>query len=179
MGFFSWNCKGCNQSIKAPYGLGSLAWQNDAVVQLENGTRIVGSYDGYGRVGGVEGGDLFTAEWWHKKCWHDAGKPAFSGPSSPAQDQGYFFDDPSPKERKMPTTGEDWQLYTSSMKCGTAARSLTAALKRGIKTGDPRKAYDIWSAASIKYAAFGAADTEPRNVALDYIEQHFDVSLDE
>lgn len=31
---------------------------------------------------------------------------------------------------RLPTTAEDWQLYTCSMKCGNAARSLTSALKK-------------------------------------------------
>ena len=33
----------------------------------------------------------------------------------------------------MPATGEDWQLYTASMKCGKAAKALTAALKKLLK----------------------------------------------
>lgn len=93
MGFFSWNCKGCNKSIKAPYGLPKMiAWQNDAVCQLENGTRVIGAYDGYGCLGGMESDDLFTAEWWHHKCWKDADEPAFTSRSTNAQDQGYFYD---------------------------------------------------------------------------------------
>jgi len=93
MGFFSWNCKGCGQSIKAPYNLpGDIAWQNDAVCQLENGTRVVGKYDGYGRLGSIEGDDLFMAEWWHQKCFKAAGRPNFTSRSTDAQDQGYFYD---------------------------------------------------------------------------------------
>jgi hypothetical protein len=30
----------------------------------------------------------------------------------------------------VPKTGEDWQLFTCSMKCGNAARALTAQLKK-------------------------------------------------
>ncbi len=33
-------------------------------------------------------------------------------------------------ETRIPKTGEEWQLYSSSMKCGSAARRLTAATKR-------------------------------------------------
>lgn len=34
------------------------------------------------------------------------------------------------EEFRFPTTAEDWQLYTSSMSCGTAARALTAAARK-------------------------------------------------
>lgn len=74
---------------------------------------------------------------------------------------------------RIPRTGDDWQLYTTSMKCGHAARGLTAALKRALKAPNANKAYDIWAAAAIKFSAYGACDTEPRNVALDVIEAHF------
>ena len=36
----------------------------------------------------------------------------------------------SDKPCRLPITGDDWQLYACSMKCGQAARSLTAALKK-------------------------------------------------
>lgn len=32
-----------------------------------------------------------------------------------------------------PTTGEDWQLYTSNMPCGKAARGLSSGLKKLFK----------------------------------------------
>ena len=38
--------------------------------------------------------------------------------------------DPSVAIVILPMTGDDWELFTSTMKCGNAARSLTAALKR-------------------------------------------------
>lgn len=96
MGFFSWNCKGCNQSIKAPYGLPkSIAWQNNAVVLIEYGSRIIGHYDGYGCVGHIDvmdGSSGDDMEWWHYECWLKAGKPNFTSPSTDARDQGYFYD---------------------------------------------------------------------------------------
>ena len=93
MGFFSWNCKGCGESIKAPYGIPkSIAYQNECVVLEPNGTTVVGSYDGYGRVGGWEYEDG-EPEMWHHKCWEAADKPNFSSPSSHADDQGYFYAD--------------------------------------------------------------------------------------
>ena len=78
----------------------------------------------------------------------------------------------------IPVTGEDWQLYTCSMKCGTAARGLTAALKRAFKHFEKNMGRDGKSAAETlgdayklvgeamgKYSKFGACDTEPRGVA--------------
>jgi hypothetical protein len=94
MGFFSWNCNGCGQSIKAPYQLDELEWQCKTVVKF-SGEVYVGTYDGYGKVeldgGGEEeiwgGGE--EPEMWHSRCWD--GK--FTGtPSESAADQGYFFD---------------------------------------------------------------------------------------
>jgi len=78
----------------------------------------------------------------------------------------------------IPVTGDDWQLYTCSMKCGTAARGLTAALKKAFRyfeknmgrDGKPvpqtlGDAFDIVREAMNKYSKFGAYDTEPRCVA--------------
>ena len=95
MGFFSWNCKGCNESIKAPYDIPeSITWHNDAVCLFENGRVVLGSYDGYGRLDcGLEIEDD-SVEWWHQQCWNKADKPKFTGPSQHAGDQGFFYDDP-------------------------------------------------------------------------------------
>lgn len=96
MGFFSWNCKGCHKSIKAPYDP-DPACHNDAVLIESCGSVIAGSYDGYGRIE-TQGGNQFEINWeavepclWHKKCWEAAGKPPYNGPSDRAADQGYFY----------------------------------------------------------------------------------------
>lgn len=92
---------------------------------------------------------------------------------------------PSGKTISVPSSGEDWQLYTSSMACGRAANALTAALVRVAKEIDrmASKGYrptaegaETMYASTIepvmsKYSAFGALDTEPRNVAYDAIER--------
>ncbi len=75
----------------------------------------------------------------------------------------------------FPTSGDDWQLYTCSMKCGHAARSLTAALRRALKEEGAGKAYDVWRATAIKWAAYGALDSEPIGVAAEVIEKHFGI----
>lgn len=109
MGFFSWNCKGCGKSIKAPYDLpASLDWHNTAVVLLSNGTRIIGEYDGYGRLGGWDYGDSSgeEPEMWHQRCWEGAGCPDYTGASRHAEDQGYFYDVETPTRGDYP---EDMQ----------------------------------------------------------------------
>jgi len=95
MGFFSWNCKGCNESIKAPFEVPvDIEWQNDAVLLCEDGSLVCGDYDGYGRIGGADiEFKTSNPELWHKKCWEKAGQPMkYSGPSDYAQDQGFFYD---------------------------------------------------------------------------------------
>lgn len=92
MGFFSWNCRGCGESIKSPYSCEHKSWQNDCVVMLKNGTRVVGEYDGYGRVSGFDAADEDELEFWHKRCWDKAGNPFFTKASDGANDQGYFYD---------------------------------------------------------------------------------------
>ena len=96
MGFFSWNCKGCNESIKAPYDIPKeMAWQNEAVLMCEDGTMVCGDYDGYGRVGHFDiGRNEDAPELWHKKCWEESGQPMkYSGASDYAEDQGFFYGD--------------------------------------------------------------------------------------
>jgi hypothetical protein len=101
VGFFSWNCKKCNHSIKSPYDI-PTGWEHmgQAVVLQEGQEPVIGEYDGYGTVGPLEvnsfGGD--EPEMWHKLCWENAGKPEYSGGSEYASDQGYFYDDPSDEE---------------------------------------------------------------------------------
>lgn len=83
---------------------------------------------------------------------------------------------------KLPTTGADWQLYTYTMKCGRAARALTAALKKAAKACTPnaqggrkmsaeaaleKYMYPVMS----KYSSFGAYDSEPSYVARNYLER--------
>ncbi len=98
MGFFSWNCKGCNYSIKSEYGLPKdLSYMKEAVYLTPNGSVVIGEYDGYGRINdkGCEteiDWESGEAELWHRKCWEKAGKPSYEGPSTDAEDQGYFYD---------------------------------------------------------------------------------------
>ena len=100
MGLFSWNCKHCDHSIKSPYNL-PAGWEymNEAVLLEPNGNIITGDYDGYGRIDDREvNWETGEPELWHKKCWENAGKPQYSGESDSAEDQGFFYDDPTEEE---------------------------------------------------------------------------------
>ena len=82
---------------------------------------------------------------------------------------------------RIPVSGLDWQLYTSSMRCERAAKSLTTALKKALGEVDKalkegfhptpdgleRLVHKHLRPVMDKYASFGACDTEPRCVALD------------
>ena len=102
MGLFSWECKKCDHSIKSPYHLPE-GWEymNEAVFLQEHEPPIIGDYDGYGHVDNY---DLQIVtdnpELWHKKCWENAGKPEYTGPSNYSSDQGFFYDNPSSKEMR-------------------------------------------------------------------------------
>ena len=96
MGLFSWECKSklCDHSIKSPYEL-PIGWEymNEAVVLRPSGKHIIGEYDGYGRINGIEVNcESDEPEMWHKRCWEMAGKPPYSGPSEYAEDQGFFYE---------------------------------------------------------------------------------------
>ncbi len=83
----------------------------------------------------------------------------------------------SGKEVRIPSTGSDWELYTSSMACGRAARALTSALKKAVAVVDKAAKdgfrptengyYELYEKYGVpvcsKYASFGAYDTEPRS----------------
>jgi len=92
-----------------------------------------------------------------------------------------------------PVTGDDWQLYTFTKKCGSAARRLTAALKRTIKKvegmsmGEINKVGGLSSAVYMamdeilypvmeELADYGAADSEPNYVAVYYLRKHFKIN---
>jgi len=90
MGFFSWICKVCGESLKSPYNLmEETKWKNSAIVLLPEGVRMQGAYDGYGRLDGeripFEDGEPAV---WHVRC--SAGQELVYEPSESASDQGFF-----------------------------------------------------------------------------------------
>ena len=100
MGFFSWDCKGCDHSIREGRG-----WMSRAVAQGDDGDTASGEYDGYGRLDGSMGeitlGDRSGQfALWHKACFKLAGRPAYSGPSRSARDQGMSPADEIPEPQR-------------------------------------------------------------------------------
>ena len=106
MGFFSWNCKGCGESIKAPYNLPKeLTWQNSAVAYAglyDSDSVIYGSYSGYGMLEtdhGEIGLDLDDVCIWHERCYEaDLDMYPTEDYSRHAEDQGYFYDRPGDED---------------------------------------------------------------------------------
>jgi hypothetical protein len=109
MGFFSVNCLACGHSLRSAHTHGRGHWTNYAVVFTQHGSRVIGEYDGYGRVGpddpdddSIIGSDDVSA--YHRACWMIVGQPNhFTVPSDDAYDQGYFVASEPPK----PATLED------------------------------------------------------------------------
>lgn len=90
MGMFSWNCKACGYSLRECRGCTEDGWQADVVILLENGSRIFGEYDGYGRVGSFDAAHAYeTPCVYHRACWELVGRPEYDGPSDDAHDQGF------------------------------------------------------------------------------------------
>lgn len=69
----------------------------------------------------------------------------------------------------LPTTAEEWELYSSKKGAANAARGMTAALKKAIQAPTKDKAREIMRGAMNKFAEFGASDTEPRMCAERYL----------
>jgi hypothetical protein len=87
---FSWNCLACGFSLRDCRNCSIDNWMNQGVVLTKGGSRIVGSYDSYGNLGGynlVDQIDDFSI--YHKACWELKGKPEFTEPSQSADDQGF------------------------------------------------------------------------------------------
>ena len=105
MGFFSYECQGCNRSVLAPYG-GADPRLSHTVVIKPDGSTFAGTYDGYGRVGyndlgipdfknvagehPMRGYNVCPDSVWHHACWVLSDEPGFTGPSANADDQGYI-----------------------------------------------------------------------------------------
>ena len=91
MGFWSHDCKCCGKSVRSYYArTPKTEWMTKVVIEAADETRLVGQYDGYGRIGHTHVPE--GATWYHKACWTLMGKPGYQGPSRSSKDQGYFTD---------------------------------------------------------------------------------------
>lgn len=71
-------------------------------------------------------------------------------------------------------TADDWQLYTSSMKCTRVANSLNRSLKTLVNSGKSRQdVYESMIAIMYLYSKYGATDTVVREVLLDMLDEIF------
>jgi hypothetical protein len=51
MGFFSWQCCICHHAVLSPYSVdGKSRHLNEVVLFLDDGRKVQGTYDGYGRI---------------------------------------------------------------------------------------------------------------------------------
>jgi hypothetical protein len=73
---------------------------------------------------------------------------------------------------KVRLTAEDWELFTTSMNCNTAAAALNLAASKALTQGDRNAAWTIFDEAADAYAQYGASDTEPRNVFADLLDRY-------
>jgi len=87
------------------------------------------------------------------------------------------------KWSELPTTANDWELFSDMAGTAAAAEALTEALKKAaatFKKAEPKtskEAESVLGAAycaelmpvMAKYCKFGACDTEPRAVAKEYL----------
>ena len=83
----------------------------EVVVETEDGQRYIGEYDGYGRVGCAElgelaygSGDEFSLR--HRACWEAMGRPGFTEQSPRSPNQGFYMED-GRHEHPEPKTAED------------------------------------------------------------------------
>ncbi len=119
MGFFSWKCKHCGRSLLSDMATEAHnTWMNDVVAMFEDGTRLMGSYDGYGSVGYGDSNLLDYGEepcCYHKACWEVAGRPGYSSPSESSRDQGWFFEDEHYNLSEPPPCPEDSPKFTRNV----------------------------------------------------------------
>lgn len=63
---------------------------NEAVALTSSGSRVIGKYDSYGNLGGMELVDYEgEVAVYHKACWELKGRPEFTEPSRHSDDQGF------------------------------------------------------------------------------------------
>lgn len=98
MGFYSKACRHCGCDILNEYSVTKRTGWMCKVTVITDDARISGTYDGYGRVDGVDISDMIfndrPADVYHQSCWEDAGRPEeWQGGSDQARYQGYFIPD--------------------------------------------------------------------------------------
>lgn len=105
MGLFSADCESCGNPILATFNVDRInRWMSEGVSIGNDGSVVIGIYDGYGtltnKTGEHEGRvgiwtkDKSGPTVWHRACWKVAGSPRdYRGESRSSDDQGHFFDE--------------------------------------------------------------------------------------
>jgi len=97
MGMFSYNCRACGHPLLCAQATtkGVNSWMQHGIVIMPNGDVHSGEYDGYGRMGGYDShGEMDNGSVYHVHCYQALERPLrYVGPSQPAEDQGWFFDE--------------------------------------------------------------------------------------
>jgi len=109
MGFSSWECNGCGHPLLSEWVTTEVnAWMKHAVVVTPQKTTIEGRYNGYAHVETPQLEEVLILPnegdpcVWHKACWNKAGQPTAYAPSTPAMDQGYFFNQTTGHQMEEP-----------------------------------------------------------------------------
>ena len=96
MGFFSWRCAKSDKPVMAEVAVRNTPWAfaSEVVVLFNNGDLISGTYDGYGRVDGVELID-YSEERWRMVIDQFYNGETFDQLSQNKYDQGqgFFYND--------------------------------------------------------------------------------------
>ena len=96
MGFFSWRCAKSDKPVMAEVAVRSTPWQfaSEVIVLFKEGDRIIGTYDGYGRVDNFELIDYPEERWrmiikdyYNGETFEQLPKNKFD------QGQGFFYND--------------------------------------------------------------------------------------
>lgn len=77
----------------------------------------------------------------------------------------------SGKTISIPTSANEWELYSSMKGAGLAASRLTRALEKALNASSREQAIKIMSEALSKNSKYGASDSEPRNNAEHYLSK--------
>lgn len=115
MGMFSWDCNACGFAMRDCCDCAKDGWMGEAVCLTPDGSRVIGHYDHYGKLGSynlVDQRGPFAI--YHKACWELAGRPEYDKPARHSRDQGaclHIHGEPLPQPRSPEwfTVARTWE----------------------------------------------------------------------
>jgi len=112
MGFSSYKCKSCGITVLTSYSDNYLRMSN-VVAIMQDGTVHRGTYDGYGRVDGIEIREVYEIrpQVYHACCYNES--ELYTGGSEDCEHQGFFIDEETVNElvRGSEQFREAWKAY--------------------------------------------------------------------